>query len=234
MKPPIQLCFSLLLTSAVVALSVCLWFEHGRIETVAATLQELEAHAAKPPAENDDSAAHRQHIPLAGVPKGSAKAPITIVEFSDFQCPFSARSTPTLDELFRQYLGDIRFYFRQLPLPFHPDAPLAAEAALAAEAQGKFWEMHDKLFASSRNLQRSDLDKYAGELGLDMEKFAQALDTRAFKSRVEQDVELAAKVGARGTPCFFINGRKLVGAQPADAFKAIIDEELAEARKLID
>jgi len=125
-------------------------------------------------------------------------------------CPFSARSTPTLDELFRQYLGDIRFYFRQLPLPFHPDAPLAAEAALAAEAQGKFWEMHDKLFASSRNLQRSDLDKYAGELGLDMEKFAQALDTRAFKSRVEQDVELAAKVGARGTPCFFINGRKLV------------------------
>ena len=93
--------------------------------------------------------------------------------------------------------------------------------------------MHDKLFASSRQLQREDLDRYAREIGLDMDRFSQALDTRAYKGRVEQDVEVAAKAGVKGTPSFLINGRKLVGAQPVEAFKAVIDEELASARKLI-
>jgi protein-disulfide isomerase len=232
MKAPIHFCLSLLLALAVVALSVCLWGDHRRIETVNATLQSFQARVAKAGVEIDDST-QRQHIPLVGVPKGSNKAPITIVEFADFQCPFSARSTATLDQLFKEYLGDLRFYFRHTPLPFHPDAALAAEASLAAEAQGKFWEMHDKLFASSRQLQREDLDHYAGELGLDMDRFSQALDTRVYKGRVEQDVEVAAKAGAKGTPYFLINGRKLVGAQSVEAFKAVIDEELASARKLI-
>jgi protein-disulfide isomerase len=232
MQSRIHLCFIVLLTGAVVTLSVGLWSQHRRMESLDAALHKFQAQLAKAGVEIDDGS-QRQHIPLAGVSKGSKKAPVTIVEFSDFQCPFSARSTATLDQLFKEYLGDLRFYFRHTPLPFHPDAPLAAEATLAAEAQGKFWEMHDKLFASARQLQREDLDRYAHELGLDMEKFTAALDSHAYKPRVDQDIALAAKVGAKGTPCFFINGRKLVGAQPVEAFKAVIDEELATARQLI-
>src|SRR5262245_23727207 len=232
MKPTIHFCFSLLLSVAVAVLSISLWVEHQRIDELRELQGEFQAKVTKAGVGIDDST-QRQHVPLVGVPKGSNKAPITIVEFADFQCPFCARCTPTLDQLFKDYLGDLRFYFRHNPLPFHPDAGLAAEATLAAEAQGKFWEMHDKLLASSRELQREDLDRYARELGLDMDKFSQALDTRAYKGRVEQDVEVAAKAGVKGTPCFLINGRKLVGAQPVEAFKAVIDEELASARKLI-
>src|SRR5439155_18419017 len=122
------------------------WVEHQRIETVSAALHKFQAQVGKAGVEIEDSS-QRKHIPLVGSAKGSSKAPVTIVEFSDFQCPFSARSTITIDQLFKEYIGEIRFYFRHTPLPFHTDAPLAAEAALAAEAQGKFWEMHDKLYA---------------------------------------------------------------------------------------
>jgi protein-disulfide isomerase len=232
MKPQINFCVTVLLTLAVVTLSVCLWIEHRQIEELKESLRVFQARVAKAGVEIDDGI-QRQHVPLVGAAKGSSKALITIVEFSDFQCPFSAHCTATLDQLFKEYLGDLRFYFRHTPLPFHPDAALAAEASLAAEAQGKFWEMHDKLFANSRQLQREDLDRYARELGLDMDRFSEALDTRAYKTRVEQDVALGTKVGAKGTPHFLINGRKLVGAQTVEVFKTVIDEELAITRKLI-
>src|SRR5438034_8565405 len=160
MKLNFHSCFNALLISAVAALSVCLWIEHWRIETVSAALQKFQAAVAKSGVEIEDDT-QRKHIPLVGTPKGPKKAPVTIVEFSDFQCPFSARATATVDQLFKEYIGEIRFYFRHSPLPFHTDAHLAAEAALAAESQGKFWEMHDKLYANSRDLQREDLDKYA-------------------------------------------------------------------------
>jgi protein-disulfide isomerase len=175
----------------------------------------------------------RQRVPVAGVPKGPANAPITIVQFCDFQCPFSARCPPTIDKLLKEYPGKIRFCVRHYPLPFHPDAPLAAEAAIAAESEGKFWEMHDKLIENGSNLSRSDLEKYAEELGLDMARFKRALDTRAYKVRVDQDLAAAAKAGARGTPAFYINGRYLSGAQPAEAFQEIIDEELPLTEKLL-
>jgi protein-disulfide isomerase len=175
----------------------------------------------------------RVEVPLAGVPRGTADGPITIVEFADYQCPFSARVTATIDELLSEYPGKIRFYFRHYPLPFHPDAKPAAEAALAAEAEGKFWEMHDKLFANSRNLKREDLERYAVELGLDMTRFKQALDTRQYQGRVEDDLNTALKAGARGTPAFFINGRLLSGARPLEAFKEVVEEELAEAAAVV-
>jgi len=175
----------------------------------------------------------RREVPVAGVPKGAADGPITIVEFADYQCPFSARATLTIDGLLKEYPGKIRFYFRHYPLPFHPDARLAAEAALGAEADGKFWEMHDKLFANSQNLKREDLEKYAEELGLDMNKFTQALDTRQYKGRVEDDLNVALQVGARGTPAFFINGRLLSGAQPLEAFTAVVEDELAAAKAVV-
>jgi protein-disulfide isomerase len=175
----------------------------------------------------------RKRVPLAGVPKGPLTAPVTIVEFSDFQCPFCGRAAPTVDQLYKDYPGKIRIYFRHYPLPFHADAPLASQAALAAEAQGKFWEMHDKLFANQQNIKRVDLERYAQEIGLDMAKFKQALDSNAYKGRVDQDMAVAGQIGVDGTPAFFINGRLLSGAQPLEKFKTIVDEELVAAQKLI-
>jgi protein-disulfide isomerase len=106
----------------------------------------------------------------------------------------------------------------------------AAEAAMAANEQGKFWEMHDKLFANQQALDRPSLEKYAGEIGLDMGKFRAALDSGKFKERIAKDQAEGQKVGANGTPTFFINGYRLVGAQPVDAFKKLIDQELAKKK----
>src|SRR5262249_7628422 len=117
MKPKIRLCFSLLLSVAVAVLSICLLVEHRRIDEMRELQREFQAQVANAGVEIDDST-QRQHVPLVGTAKGSSKAPITIVEFADFQCPFSARSTATLDQLFKEYLGDLRFYFRHNPLPF--------------------------------------------------------------------------------------------------------------------
>ena len=158
--------------------------------------------------------------------KGPASAPVTVVAFSDFQCPFCSRAVPTLKEIETAYNGKLRIAFKQLPLPFHDKAHLAAEAALAANEQGKFWEYHDKLFANQQALDRPSLEKYAQELGLDMGKFKKALDTGKFKDKVDAEAKEGAAVGATGTPTFFINGTKLVGAQPVETFKAAIDKEL--------
>ncbi|MDF1562167.1 MAG: thioredoxin domain-containing protein [Deltaproteobacteria bacterium] len=160
--------------------------------------------------------------------KGPENAKVTIIEFSDFQCPFCSRVNPTISQIMDEYKGKVRVVFKHQPLPFHQDAPLAAEASLAANAQGKFWEFHDKLFANQKAIQRPQLEQYAGELGLDMAKFKAALDQGTYKAAVAADQAEARKYGASGTPTFFINGRKLVGAQPFPAFKALIDEELAK------
>src|SRR3954463_5160792 len=125
----------------------------------------------------------RKRVAISGMARGPATAPITIVAFSDFQCPFCGRAVPTIEKVMKEYPGKVRFFFRHFPLPFHQDAPLASEAALAAEAQGKFWEMHDKLFADQKAIKRPDLERHAKELGLDMGKFTQALDTHAYKAR---------------------------------------------------
>src|SRR5262249_40032587 len=172
-------------------------------------------------------------FPLSGESKGPADAPVTIVEFSDFQCPFCGRVEPTLHQLLKEYPKQVRLFFKHYPLPFHQDAPLASEAALAAAAQGKFWEMHEKLFSHQTALKRPDLEKYAEELGLDLAKFKQSLDTTANKGRIAADTALATQVGVSGTPAFFINGRFLSGAQPYDKFKTLVDEEIATANKLV-
>jgi protein-disulfide isomerase len=158
--------------------------------------------------------------------KGSASAPVTMIAFSDFQCPFCSRAVPVMKQIEDQYKGKVRIAFKQLPLPFHDKAHLAAEAALAANEQGKFWQMHNKLFANQQALDRPSLEKYAEELGLNMGKFKAALDSGKFKDRVDRESKEGAAVGATGTPTFFINGKKLVGAQPFDQFKTAIDAEL--------
>ena len=127
----------------------------------------------------------------------------------------------------------MRIAFKQNPLPFHKDALPAAEASLAAAAQGKFWEMHDKLFQNTRELKRENLEKYAQELGLDLAKFKAFLDQHTAKAQIDEEQALAKKFGARGTPATFINGNLLSGAQPFEKFKAAIDTEIAEADKLL-
>ena len=169
--------------------------------------------------------------PMRGAPRGI----ITIIEYSDFECPFCARVNPTLQQIFDapEYAGKVRLFFKQNPLPFHRQAQLAAEASLAAHAQGRFWEMHDKLFENQKALTRPDLERYAREIGLNLVKFEGALDRNTYKEAVAKDLTDAGKAGVRGTPHFFINGKALSGAQPFEAFKSIIDIEIREMDSLM-
>jgi protein-disulfide isomerase len=181
----------------------------------------------------DGPPVERIAVPADGPSRGAATAKVTIVEFSDFQCPFCSRVQPTLQQVLTTYPDDVRIVFRHNPLPFHMNAPLAAEAAVVAEWKGKFWEMHDNLFAHQSDLDRAGLEFRAVELGLDLVAFRAALDSHTAKARVDADIALASRLGARGTPTFFIDGRPLVGAQPFDAFKQIIDDEIGRADSLL-
>jgi len=166
--------------------------------------------------------------------KGPAAAPVTMVEFSDFQCPFCARVNPTLKKLEEAYPGKLRIVFRDLPLlNIHKNAGHAAEAAQCAHDQGKFWDMHDRLFANQAKLAPTDLKEHAVALGLDAAAFNQCLDSGKYTAEWRKDAEEANRLGLSGTPAFFINGRLLSGAQPYEAFAAVIDEELslAEVKK---
>ena len=162
---------------------------------------------------------------------GNKNAPVTIVEFSDFQCPYCGRFfTQTLPSIKKDYIdtGKVKLVFRDFPLSFHPNAEPAAEAAECANEQGKYWEYHDKLFENQDSLSSELYIKLAGDLGLDVDKFKTCIETSKYKQEVEDDFNYGQSVGVSGTPTFFINGIKLVGAQPYEAFKQIIDAELAK------
>ncbi|MBI5596152.1 MAG: thioredoxin domain-containing protein [Elusimicrobia bacterium] len=191
---------------------------------------EEGAVVAGPTAGGPGAEVERYKVPVGqSTVKGPAHAKVTIIEVSEFQCPFCSRVLPTLKKLHETYPKDVRIVFKHNPLPFHQDAPLASEAALAAGEQGKFWEMHDKLFANQQALKRENLEKYATELQLDMNKFKAALDQGKFKRQIQEDQQVAARFGARGTPSFFINGRPLRGAVPFEEFDKIVKEEIANA-----
>lgn len=154
---------------------------------------------------------------------------VEIVEFSDFQCPYCGRAQPTLEQVLAEYDGKAKVVYRHYPLPAHPNAQKAAEASeCAADIGGdeKFWQYHDKLFANQNALYVSNLKKFAADIGLDSKQFDACLDSGVMASRVAFDSEEGKKLGVSGTPSFFINGKKLTGAQPFSAFKAIIDSEL--------
>ena len=173
----------------------------------------------------------RQTVPTEGSPaKGPATAPIEIVEFSDFQCPYRLRVTPTVNQVLKAYGDQIRFVYRHYPLPNHPNARPAAEAAVCAADQGKFWPYHDRLFEDPSKLGQSELKRDAADLGLDTAKFDACLDSHKFKTTVDADLQAGLEAGVDGTPAFFINGRMISGAQPFDVFKRIIDEELEMKR----
>jgi protein-disulfide isomerase len=170
-------------------------------------------------------------ISTAGSPsKGADHPKLTIVEFSDFQCPFCSVATREVDELLKMYPKDIRLVFKQFPLDeLHPQARLAAEASLAANAQGKFWEMHDKLFANARKLNREMIFSIAAQVGLDMKKFTDDMASGKFKMAVQNDLAQAMNLGLQGTPSFFLNGRKYNGPFDVSAVKPYVDEELKAA-----
>jgi protein-disulfide isomerase len=185
-----------------------------------------EARRSARPLPGPAPASERVKVDLAGAPlKGDAAAPVTVVVFSDFQCPFCARAVGTLRALEEKYGDRVRFAFKQRPLSFHGNARTAAAAALAAADQGKFWQFHDALFAHQQELDRASLERRAEELGLDLARFRTALDAGA-EARIAADEAEAERLGVTGTPTFFVNGRKVVGAQPPEVFAAVIDEEL--------
>ena len=163
--------------------------------------------------------------------KGSEEALVTIVEYSDFECPYCRKVLPTLKEIEEAYGDKVRVVFRQQPLPMHKNAGPAAKAALAAHKQGKFWEMHDALFAKaeSRALNDETYVEIAKQLSLDVDKFNTDRNSPEIAKMIEEDQKVAMQFGAGGTPAFFVNGRPLSGAQPVEAFKAVIDEEIKKA-----
>jgi predicted DsbA family dithiol-disulfide isomerase len=161
--------------------------------------------------------------------RGNLEAPVTIVEFSDFQCPYCVRARPTVNRVREVYGDQVRFAFRHYPLAFHEQAQKAGEAAACAGDQGRFWEMHDRLWESPGRLGVPDLKEHAAALGLDAAAFGQCLDSGRHAALVQNDTQAGVALGVTGTPAFFINGRAVVGAQPFEAFAEVIDEELERA-----
>lgn len=171
----------------------------------------------------------RIEVSYEGAPiKGDEDAPITIVEFADFQCGFCARAKSTTARVLDEYEGKVKLAFRHNPLPMHEDAPLAHKASMAAQKQGKFWEYHDILFQNQNQLGEENLISWAEELGMDIEQFKEDMKREEFEQRIEKDQQFARSNEAGGTPSFFINGVRLVGAQPYERFAEVIDALLEE------
>ena len=209
----------------------------AELAAVREAVAELPAAAPAPAAAQRQQAARpnrpdpnkRYEIETAGSPaRGPENAQVEIVEFSDFQCPFCGRVTPTLKQVEDTYGDKVRIVFKHLPLSIHPKAPAAHAAAEAAHRQGKFWEMHDLIFANQREMSPAKYREYAEQIGLDLQQYDKDVSDPAVKQKVDSDAREASKLLVRGTPGFFINGRFLSGAQPFASFKRLIDEELEE------
>ncbi|MBI4372198.1 MAG: DsbA family protein [Candidatus Omnitrophica bacterium] len=166
-------------------------------------------------------------IRLKGGPAtGNPKAPVTIVEFTDFECPFCAAVQPTLREILANYPDDVRLVFKNLPLPMHRKAKQAHLAAMCADEQGKFWEYRNLLFQNPQRLDKDDLLKRADQAGLSRESFDTCLAQEKYASKIEEDLTEALEMGIQGTPAFMINGKLYSGAQPYDFFEQVIEKEL--------
>ncbi|MBB85381.1 MAG: hypothetical protein CL931_16350 [Deltaproteobacteria bacterium] len=208
----------------------------SELAAVTDALEELELAAAPSP---DGRAPSRPPFPDPGSEydveigqapiKGPKDAMVTIVEWSDFQCPFCNRVSPTLAQIEAEYGDQVRLVFKHLPLSIHPQAPQAHAASEAAHRQGKFWEMHDRIFANQRDLSVATLEGHAEAIGLDMDQYAKDIADASLKKRIDDDMKQAAELNVTGTPAFFINGRFLSGAQPFENFKRAIDAAIERA-----
>ena len=161
---------------------------------------------------------------------GGADAKVTVVEFSDFQCPYCAKGATVLTALKKKYGNKVKIAFKNFPLPFHNHAQKAAEAGLCANEQGikKFWSLHDKMFADQTKLDKDGLVNSAKELGLDTAKFTKCLDSGKFAEKIKADMKDGQDAGVKSTPTFFVNGKMVNGAQPVEIFSELIDAELAK------
>lgn len=197
---------------------------------ILAKLAELEkkidqggARAATAPAAAAVDPNKVYNLPAGGSPsKGPANAPVTIVEFADFQCPFCAKVPAVIDEVLKAYPNEVKFVYKQLPLPMHPNAMSAARAALAANKQGKYWPMYEKLFENQRALDMESLKKYAQEVGLDMAQFDKDAASPEIQKQIDEDVNLAKASLVNGTPTLFVNGKR------------VIDRSVVGLKKLVD
>lgn len=171
----------------------------------------------------------RAEVAADGPSKGPDSAPVTIVEFSDFECPFCSRVNPTLAQVTEKYGDKVRIVFRHFPLSIHPNAPKAAEASMCAQDQDKFWEMHDLMFEEQRQLTVPELKAKAARLELDTEAFDECLDSGKYAEKVQEDFQAGQKAGVTGTPAMFVNGRLVSGAVPFEQVAEVIDNELQRA-----
>jgi len=202
------------------------------IETLKASLVSIQQdlQAIKGMLQSGQPAAAPQNVllDLGTHPSvGQKTAKLTVVEFSDFECPYCSRARETVDQMMQDYAGKVRLVFRQFPLvEMHKNAEKAAEASLCANEQGKFWEYHDVLFKNQQKLEVAQLKQHAGEVGLDAAQFTSCLDSGKHKKDVDQDMAAGQKLGVPGTPTVFVNGIMLSSASK-DEFKRVIDQELA-------
>ncbi len=165
-------------------------------------------------------------IPVGSSPiKGNKNAPVTIIEFSDFQCPYCSRIQPTLKQVLNAYPEDVRLVYKHFPLAFHKYARPAAKASLAAREQGKFWEMHDIIFENYNKLTDESFGEFASKLGLDTNRFTADYNSTKYDQEIQQDFLLGQKVNVRGTPTLYLNG-KMVGRRSFNDFKEAIDKIL--------
>lgn len=193
------------------------------IRTVKAGKSESEVYAALDPQIFSDPV----NIPVAGAPvTGPANAPITLVEFSDFQCPYCSAAVGQLKEVLKMYPTQVKLIFKQFPLEMHPQADLAAAAAVAAQKQGKFWALHDAMFAHPEELSRKGIISLAQQNGLNMSQFENDIDSTTVRETVVRDVQDGNQAGVEGTPSLFINGQHYNGPITSEALKAIISGRL--------
>lgn len=202
------------------------YLEKGRLQTAQVTPAPQAAAQPSPTVLGVEQVAK---LTEGGHAKGQATAKVVMVEFSDFQCPYCGRyATETFPQIDKDYIktGKVRYIFYHYPLTFHQYAQKAAEAAECAGEQGKFWEMHDKLFKTQDKLTVADLKQDATTLGLNAANFNTCLDSGKYEDQVQADFTLGQNVGVQGTPAFFVNGKPISGAQPIENFKQVIEEEL--------
>jgi len=195
----------------------------AKIEALSGEVKKV-ASARPAPRPNQPDPNRVVDIPVGNSPiRGKKDAPVTIVEFSDYQCPFCSRAEPLIDEALEKFPDDLRLVFKQFPLTsIHPNAMPASKAALAAGKQGKYWEMHKKLFENNRALGAEDLKKYAGELGLDVAQWEKDMNSKEIQDQINQEMSQARTAGVRGTPTIFVGGRQLQN-RSVDGIKALID-----------
>lgn len=188
----------------------------------------LAQETANPAKNKVSQTIDRLHVdPGSSASVGPADAPVTLIEFVDYECGFCAKAHITVEKLRAKYPDKLRIVYKHHPLSFHKAAPLASRAALAADIQGKFDDMHGILLQNRKKLKRHDLLLYATQLQLDLNDFRSLIDSEALKEIVDDDTALAKKIGATGTPFFLVNGRPLSGAQPTRIFERVIEEELS-------